>query len=45
MFSLIFLCGLEKFVGVDFIRSAVSPVMEEHYPSRANHEEISLYDL
>jgi hypothetical protein len=36
---------LEELGGVDFIRSAVSPIMEKHYPSRANHEEISLYDL
>jgi hypothetical protein len=30
---------------VNFIRSVVSPVVEKHYPSRANHEKMSLYDL
>lgn len=30
---------------VDFIRSVISPVVESHYPSKANHEKMSLYDL
>lgn len=30
---------------VDFIRSVISPVVERHYPSKANHEKMSLYDL
>ena len=30
---------------IDFIRSVVSPVVEKHYPSKANHEKMSLYDL
>jgi coproporphyrinogen III oxidase-like Fe-S oxidoreductase len=30
---------------VNFIRSVVSPVVEKHYPSKANHEKMSLYDL
>jgi len=28
-----------------FVRSVVSPVVEGHYPSRANREVMSLYDL
>jgi len=28
-----------------FIGSVVSPVVEEHYPSKANRERMSLYDL
>ena len=30
---------------VDFIRSVISPVVKERYPSKANHEKMSLYDL
>lgn len=30
---------------VDFIRSVIFPVVERHYPSKANHEKMSLYDL
>lgn len=28
-----------------FIRSVVSPVVEKHYPSKANHGKMSLFDL
>jgi hypothetical protein len=30
---------------IDFIRSVTTPIVEKHYPSKANHEKISLYDL
>jgi coproporphyrinogen III oxidase-like Fe-S oxidoreductase len=30
---------------IDFIKSVIYPVVEEHYPSKANHEKMSLYDL
>ncbi|MGQ9680758.1 MAG: hypothetical protein ACUVV4_08360 [Candidatus Bathyarchaeia archaeon] len=30
---------------VGFIRSVISPVVDRHYPSKANHEKMSLYDL
>jgi len=29
----------------DFVRAVVSPVVEKHYPSKANHEKMSLFDL
>jgi len=31
--------------GIDFVRSVVSPAVERRYPSKASHEEMSLYGL
>jgi hypothetical protein len=30
---------------INSIKSIISPIVEEHYPSKANHEKMSLYDL
>jgi len=30
---------------INFIRSAIIPIVEKHHPSKANHEKMSLYDL
>jgi len=30
---------------INFIRSVITPIVEKHYPSKANHEKMSLYDL
>ncbi len=29
----------------EFIKTAISPAVEKHYPSKANHEKMSLHDL
>jgi hypothetical protein len=30
---------------INFIRSVITPIVEKHYSSKANHEKMSLYDL
>lgn len=30
---------------INFIRSVITPIVEKHYPLKANHQKMSLYDL